>query len=375
MADLKALSRELRKIQGALLLPGREEEARVLMLSLISRHHVVLIGPPGTAKSLLISRLAKMLNAPYFEYQLSKYTLPEEILGVPNVKLLREQGVYKLITSGKLPEAVLAFLDEIFKGSSAILNALLTILNERKFFDGTQMVECPLWTAMGASNEVPEEPELKAFYDRFQYRVFVQYLPPERWEELLQAYWVTHQPGYQKTLPSFDFNIIKEAYNALWSVDVFTVKKQLLEIFMKLRDQSIEVSDRRKGRCLITLAASAVLNGRGTATPEDLLALKYTLPSTEEEAKVVEQVIIDIAGRQLKLRQQLSELIPQLKGLIEELERAQSFEEALKVAEKLKPIHAKWSELSSAAQGLEEAEEVRRLLNEFNELLVKKVRV
>ena len=373
--DLKALSRELRKIQGALLLPGREEEARVLMLSLISRHHVVLIGPRGTAKSLLISRLAKMFSVPYFEYQLSKYTMPEELLGVPNVKLLREQGVYKLITAGKLPEAVLAFLDEIFKGSSAILNALLTILNERKFFDGTQMVKCPLWTAMGASNEVPEEPELAAFYDRFQYRVFVQYLPPERWEELLQAYWVTHQPGYQKTLPSFDFNVIKEAFNALWSVDVFAVKKQLLEIFMKLRDQGIEISDRRKGRCLITLAASAVLDGRATVTPADLLALKYTIPETADQVKVVEQVIIDVAGKQLKLRQQLSELIPQLRGLIEELERAQSFEEALKVAEKLKPIHAKWSELSSAAQGLEEAEEVRRLLNEFNELLVKKVRV
>ena len=368
MADLKTLSRELRRIQGALLLPGREEEARVLMLSLISKQHVVLIGPPGTAKSLLISRLAKMLDAPYFEYQLSKYTLPEELLGVPNVKLLREQGVYKLITAGKLPEAVLAFLDEIFKGSSAILN-------ERKFFDGVQMVKCPLWTAMGASNEVPEEPELRAFYDRFQYRVFVQYLPPERWEELLQAYWVTHQPDYHKSLPTFDFNVIKQAYSALWSVDVFAVKKQLLEIFMRLKDQGIEISDRRKGRCLITLAASAILDGRNVVTPADLLSLKYTIPESADQAKVVEQVIIDIAGRQLKLRQQLSELIPQLRGLIEELERAQSFEEALKIAEKLKPIHAKWSEISGAAQGLEEAEEVRKLLNEFNEKLVQKVRV
>jgi len=362
-------------ILGSISFPGREEEAKVLVLSLISRQHCILFGPPGTAKSLLISTLAKQFNVPYFEYQLNKYTLPEELFGVPNIKLLREQGVYQLITTGKLPEARLAFLDEIFKGSSAILNTLLTILNERKFFDGMQMRECPLWTCLGASNEVPSEPELQAFYDRFLFRVWSEYLPPERWEELLNAYWITHQPTYQKNLQSFDFKVVEEAHNKLWSVNVFTVKKELLEIFAKLRDQKIEISDRRKGRCLIAIAANAILNGRDSASPEDLLTLKYVIPTIKDEVNVVEQVIIDVAGSMLKVRQQLRELIPQIQGLVSELERTQSFEEALKVAEKLKPLYNKFTDLKLTAGDLEEVKTVENLINEFSNLLVKKVRV
>jgi MoxR-like ATPase len=367
---------ELQKIYNSILLPGREEEAKVLMLSLIAKHHVVLIGPPGMGKSLLIKSLARAFQVEYFEYLLTKFTLPEEIFGVPNVKKLRDEGEYLIITRGKLPEARLAFLDEIFKGSSAILNSLLTILNEREFFDGQKMIQCPLWTLLGASNEIPTEPELQALWDRFEFRMWSKNIPKDLWDSYLSTYWAIHLPSYQRVKQNFDFKVIEEANANIWQVDVFTVKSKLLEILAKLEDDhSIIVSDRRKGRALIALAASAVLNQRQQVVPEDLLILKYVLPEREEQVKVVEQVVIDVVGRAIKARQQLAELVPQIKGMINDLRNTKNFDEAIKIAEQLKPIRAKITDLESVIPDAPEIAEIKQLLTEFNEILVEKVRV
>ncbi len=361
----------LQQIYNSIILPGREEEAKVLMLSLISKQHAVLIGAPGTAKSLQISMLAESFNVPLFSYLLTKYTLPHELFGAPDVQQLRETGKTVIVTTNKLPEAKLAFIDEIFKGSSAILNTLLKILNERKFDRGDKEIRVPLWTCLSASNEIPEEPELQALYDRFQYRHWVSYVPPEKWDELLDTYWIIHQPNYQKQ-NTFDFKIIEQAHEQVFRVNPFTVKKQLLTIFGKLQDQNIIISDRRKGRCLLTLASSAVLSDRNVVTPEDLLALKYTIPETQEQVKIVEQVIIDIAGEQIKARQQLQELLPQIQGLLEQLENTNDFAEALKVAEQLKPLQSKISSFSAYSE-LEEYQQLQELLKQFSAILARKV--
>ena len=365
----------LTDIYNSIIFVGKEEEAKVLMLSLISKQHALLLGPAGTGKSLLIRTLAKSFNIPYFQYQLTKFTLPEEIFGYPNIKLLREQGVYKYNTANRLPEAVLAFLDEIFKGSSTILNGFLTILNERMFFDGKQWRTCPLWTCLGASNEIPTDPELYPLYDRFQYRIWTKYLKPEQWEQLLVTYWTIHQPDYQRTIRKFNFSIIEDAHKKIWSVDVFTVKNKLLEIFARLKDKGIEIPDRRKGRTLITLASSAVFNNRNYVLPEDLLNLKYTIPEDEEQVNLVEQVIIDTIGKQLKIKQQLQELIPQIRGLIDALKKTQTYEEALKIAEQIKPLHAKFTDLRKMVEGTPEFEQARELLDQFTSILAEKIRI
>jgi len=365
------MSSELQQVYNSILLPGREEEARVLMLSLIARQHCVLIGPPGTAKSLLISRLARMFNVQYFEYLLTKFTQPEELLGYPNIKVLREQGEYQLITRNRLPEAKLAFIDEIFKGSSAILNALLQILNERKFFDGQKVIKVPLWTAMGASNEVPEEPELQALWDRFLFRHWVYYISRDRWEELLTTYWAVHKSKAVQN--SFDFKIIEEAHNKLWNVNVFTMTNKLLQIFAKLEDShGIVISDRRKGRCLIALASNAILNDRDVVLPEDFLVLKYVIPENEDQVKTVEQVIIDIIGEDLKVKQELSSAIQQLQGFIEELENASDFDEAIRIAERAKFVGDVLSKYSNY-KDFEEYQKLKQLSEEFSKVLAKKI--
>lgn len=114
---------------------GRSEEARLLVLSLLSGEHVIMIGEPGTAKSALARRLADLVEARFFKYMLTRFTEPDELFGPLDINALRE-GKYVRVTHGKLPEADIAFIDEIFNANSAVLNMLLTLMNERVVYDG-----------------------------------------------------------------------------------------------------------------------------------------------------------------------------------------------------------------------------------------------
>jgi len=167
---------------------GREEEARVIVLALMTGEHAVLIGKPGTAKSALIRRSAQLLNARLFMYLLTKFTEPSELFGPLDLVALKE-GRYVRITKGKMLEADIIFLDEIFKANSAILNSILSILNERIFYDGYSEIKVPLWSLFGASNEVPDDPELEALYDRMLLRQYVKPVSEDLWKDLLDYEW------------------------------------------------------------------------------------------------------------------------------------------------------------------------------------------
>lgn len=159
----------------------RDEAIDGILAALISRVGCVLLGPPGTAKSMLVRAIADECrlrtdgdDANYFEYLLTAHTMPEEIFGPTDVaKLLAENPVVERKTLGRLPHAEIAFLDEVFRGGSHILNTLLTILNERKFHNGRTIEEVPLIGFVGAANHPPHTEELKAFFDRFPVRIWV----------------------------------------------------------------------------------------------------------------------------------------------------------------------------------------------------------
>ncbi len=164
----------------------RDVAVRLALLAALAGEHLLLVGPPGTAKSFIARRLRQAFkDAPYFERLLTRFSVPEELFGPLSIKGLEEDR-YERLTASYLPTASVAFLDEIFKANSAILNALLTLLNERKFDNGAGRERTPLVAVVGASNELPEGEELDALFDRFLLRLHVGPVSKDAFPGLLE---------------------------------------------------------------------------------------------------------------------------------------------------------------------------------------------
>ncbi|MCD6300535.1 MAG: MoxR family ATPase [Staphylothermus sp.] len=286
---------------------GREEEAKVIALSIVSGEHLVMIGEPGTAKSALARRAAELINARFFKYLLTKFTEPDELFGPLDITALK-QGKYVRITKNKLPEAEIAFIDEIFNANSAILNMFLTIMNERILYDGYNEIKVPLWSMIAASNNVPDEPELQALYDRFLYRHFVKPVSEDKWAELLEAAWKIEAGYYEYAEPILNMDDVKMLNKLIFEVDLSPIKEKLLKLYAILEDQGIHITDRRKGKALKAIAASALLNKRMRATEEDLFVLKHIAPRDSEEMEQVYAVLLDEIKATEKHLRELAEI-------------------------------------------------------------------
>src|SRR5262245_37098055 len=169
--DVLRIAQKVREVGRALdeRYLDKSELVRMLLVTLVAGEHMLIVGPPGTAKSALVRHLARLVDARYFEYLLTRFSEPNEIFGPIDIKAFRE-GTYVRRVEAMLPDADIVFLDEIFKSNSAILNSLLSILNERRFFTGSASIQVPLSSLYGATNEIPNDDALGAVFDRFLVR-------------------------------------------------------------------------------------------------------------------------------------------------------------------------------------------------------------
>lgn len=257
-------------------LVDREHLAELLILAAVAQEHLLVIGPPGTGKSAVVRRVAHALSGNYFEYLLGRFTEPSELFGPVNLSKLRE-GLVETDVSGMLPEAEIAFLDEVFLGSTAILNTLLGLLNERQFRRGHTKMRVPLRVCVGAANGLPDDEGLAAFADRFLLHVFVDAVPDSRLEELLAGGWAV---GQAQVTPRADLASLDLLNRAVSFVDMTAVRPDLAQAIRVLRRANVQLSDRRIVKAQRLIAAATVLAGRMCATRADLWPLVYAIPTS-----------------------------------------------------------------------------------------------
>lgn len=236
--------------------------------ALLSKQHILLLGPPGTAKSALAQTTCEVFdNAGYFSWLLTRFSTPEEVFGPISLSAL-QQDRFERKTDGKLPESHVAFLDEIFKANSSILNALLTLINERKYHNGTTSHDCPLVTVVGASNELPEGDELEALFDRFAVRFWVDYLTDT---DNVRTLLIDDTPRVSVSMSLNDLETLQHEASQVNIPD--TTIDGIIAVKSRLEHEGYRSSDRRWKHILSMLKAYAYLQGDDEVTEEhfDLL--------------------------------------------------------------------------------------------------------
>lgn len=316
----------------------REEVIEGLVVAMIARQHALLIGPPGTGKSALVSDLtSRITGANYFQWLLTRFSTPEELFGPVSLKDL-EQGIYRRNTNAKLPEAHVSYLDEIFKGNSAILNALLTLINERIFYNNGGIAQSPLMSLIGSSNEYPEEGEgLEALFDRFLIRFEVNYIGEDK-------SFVSMLKG---AAPSPADMTLEELFQLQFYSDTVTIPEEVFDTLARIRselkDEGIHPSDRRFKQSLSVIRAKAVLDGRGQAVREDILLLKNSLWERPEQRGKVAEIVRKHAQDAAKIviedaMKDVGEIIADLKVVRSNETSTEQTERVVEAAKKIKMI-------------------------------------
>ncbi len=322
LSDLQQEAEELRKRLNRFrtslgrYFVQKQEIIDLMVVAAIAQEPLLLVGPPGTAKSDLVLKFKDALGmdeGDYFEYMLTRFTEPSEIIGAIDIKELRD-GRYIRRKEGKLPTAKLVFLDEIFKSNSAILNILLTIINERKFYQEGKPEAVPLKVMFAATNEIPEQGELAALKDRFVLKVQSRSVQDDHFQELIDAglqsesYRGLNQQPWAEGHASLDDIVKANRYltflfskkqtdargdevndrDLFFPADVFREFQRLVKTLV--REDKIFISDRKLVKLYKLFRVRSWLFSGGSVTRDDLHLLAYLGESHQEIEHLREKV-------------------------------------------------------------------------------------
>lgn len=277
----------------------RDPEIDLVLTSLIAKENPLLVGPPGTAKSQMLDSVSTWLDAPVFSYLLTKFTDPMELFGPIDLEHLKKgQNVRNV--NGYMPTASLIFADEIFKASSAILNTLLKILNERTFKYGLQEFKTPLILCVAASNEWPNSEtmqELGALFDRFLLRKKVRPVSDNGRKQLLNRAMENDdfRPLIREKITQEEIEQAhREALELNWTEET---EEALIAILDELQQEGIFPGDRRIVKATKVIRCKAWLEGSSVVKPEHLEVLSHVLwVDPQEQPEKVEKVVTSIAN-------------------------------------------------------------------------------
>jgi len=271
----------------------RSEEVHTAILALLSKKHHLQIGEPGTAKSLLVRRLMERFEgeeSDLFSYLMQEFSTPDEIFGPTDVVAMTQERTFRRVPDGRLPQAKVAFLDEIWKANSSILNTLLTALNER-LFNNPNPEPMPLVSMFAASNEIPVEEELNALWDRCHFRHFINRLSSS------SSFTTMMSSDFTEPEKFMNFEILEAAQEEVAQV---SLGEPMIELFnsirIALKAQGIEPTDRRWKESLIIVKAEAWLNGRNHVAKVDFSPLIHVLWTDPADLRTPTRVILDLVS-------------------------------------------------------------------------------
>ncbi|KQN97017.1 AAA family ATPase [Paenibacillus sp. Leaf72] len=266
----------------------RNEIIYCSLLSMIASEHMLLIGPPGAAKSSVLDDICGyMREVVYFKWTMNNETSTDELLG-PYDKARKDYGLLKRITANKLPEAHIALLDETLRATGETLNSLLTILNERSYMQEGKSLTAPLISLFGATNDYPDDDNIQALYDRFLIRIRIDYIKETaNLKSLLK--------GGSSSIEDMGSLSISDLKKLKASTKMVEISESIIDSMVEIREELFEhnifPSDRRLKNSLNLLRAAAVLHDRNNVLMSDLSILKYVLWIKEEDQSIVNSII------------------------------------------------------------------------------------
>ena len=356
----------------------RDELIKLMELAIVTGTNLLMLGPPGTGKSAITYEMCgRIENANYFQWMLNKTSDPSEILGPFSVKEM-ENDKFMRITTGKLPEAHIAFMDEVFKSNAPTLNALLTIMNEHIFYNDGKPVEVPLISMFGASNEPPEDESLDAMYDRFIFRMNVQYIHDAANKKRMHSNYVDSRAGLLNMVNKTTITL-EEVQALQAAAKTVKVPKDIINKFIRLISdldrQAVHISDRRQNECFKVMQGSAVLAGRNNVTLDEFKSLIYVLWEKEEHIPLIESSILKMVNPYDDRFKELKENFNQVKTDIESItDSSQKSKKAIESKGVIEKIASKTNKLINEAtkNGKDVAEfiEFRDNMVKYNQELI-----
>jgi MoxR-like ATPase len=356
----------------------RDELIKIMQLAIATGTNLLMLGPPGTAKSAITYELCgRIENANYFQWMLNKTSDPSEVFGPFSVKEM-ENDKFLRITTGKLPEAHIAFMDEVFKSNAPTLNALLTIMNEHIFYNDGKPQPVPLISMFGASNEPPEDETLDAMYDRFIFRMNVQYIHDAANKKRMHSNYIDGRAGLlglaaKTTISLTELQTLQQAAKAV------RVPKDVINKFIRLINdldrQAIHVSDRRQNECFKIMQGSAVLRGSNVVGLDDFKSLIYVLWEKEEHIPLIESAILKMVNpyddRFKELKENFNQVKTDIDGITDSSQKSKKAIESKGVIEKIVgKVNKLINEASKNGKDTTEFTDFRDMMIQYNQQLI-----
>ena len=289
--DSQSIRTEILNLESELqsILVHRTEEIRGIILAMLSRHHVLLLGPPGTAKTKMVSQFSKGCGLTFYRRLLNQFTTPDEVFGPVDLKAYKDEGIYRRILKGKAADTQVVYLDEVFKAGPTILNTLLGLMEEREYDNDGTVVQTPLQTLVGTSNELPNsEDNLGAFYDRFMLRYVTPYLEDEAdFRAMLRG-------SNVQVTPTLTQEKLTQVQEEVANMEVSQATYDSVTVLWETIKMELEIypSDRRFVQMLQIMAADSWMQGYTEVMPSSVKVAEHILWNTPEQIKDVKRLVI-----------------------------------------------------------------------------------